>query len=341
MPTCFGVDIGNSGLRIALLDLAHRELGSMLRVNWCPADSQAIRRCSQEADRYLPDDNAWIKHIEQFIASTAPDRSLHSHRWLISSVRRDALVVLQNYLQQVNCHHFCHCIEVVDYTQIPLALDVDFPERVGIDRLLAALAATDLTASRPAIVVQAGSAVTVDLIQSWPDAPRRQAACPSPSLSPDSPSRDYAQQQSTPHTTQQHHLLGTFAGGAIVPGVPMMLRLLGKGADQLPEIDADDLLELPKLPGKNTEEAMTCGAAFALVGGVSLLIDRYRKQYGSAVPVILSGGDGMRLAPYIPQPLIVRPHLVHRGLLKLAELSSTVCLMDGSKRIIHPGIMHD
>jgi pantothenate kinase type III len=104
----------------------------------------------------------------------------------------------------------------------------------------------------------------------------------------------------------------------------MMLRLLGKGADQLPEIDADDLLELPKLPGKNTEEAMTCGAAFALVGGVSLLIANYRTQYGSEVPVILSGGDGMRLAPYIPQPLIVRPHLVHRGLLKLAELNSKV-----------------
>ena len=100
-----------------------------------------------------------------------------------------------------------------------------------------------------------------------------------------------------------------------------MLRLLGKGADQLPEIDADDLLELPKLPGKNTEDAMTCGAAFALVGGVSLLIANYRTQYGSEVPVILSGGDGMRLAPYIPQPLIVRSHLVHRGLLRLAELN--------------------
>lgn len=332
MSACFGVDIGNSGMRIALLDLAHGELGKMVRVNWCPADSQAIRRCDQNTDRYLPDDHAWIKHIEQFIASIAPDgkpdRSSHSHRWLISSVRRDALGVLQNYLQQDNFQHRCHRIEVVDYTQIPMALEVDFPERVGIDRLLAALAATDLTASRPAIVVQAGSAVTVDLIQSWPDAPRRQTACPSPPpsppLSPDSPSRDYAQQHSTPHTTSHHQLLGTFAGGAIVPGVPMMLRLLGKGADQLPEIDADDLLELPKLPGKNTEEAMTCGAAFALVGGVSLLIDHYRAQYGADVPVILSGGDGMRLAPYIPPPLIVRPHLVHRGLLKLAGLSSTV-----------------
>ncbi len=313
MPQCFGVDIGNSGLRIAVLNLALGQLGEMLRINWCPADSQAVRRCGDDSDRFLPDDTAWTRQVAQFVAITDTDPSETTARWLISSVRRDALDVLQTYLHQQACQR----IEVVDYTHIPLAIDVDYPERVGIDRLLAALAATELTPSRPAIVVQAGSAVTVDLLTS--------PASPDSPSSPASPSRDLPHKTSTPllPTSAKQPLLGTFAGGAIIPGVPMMLRLLGKGADQLPEIDADDLLELPKLPGKNTEEAMVCGAASALVGGVTHLIASYRAQYGADVPVILSGGDGMRLAPFVPAPLIVRPHLVHRGLLKLATSAST------------------
>ncbi|MCA9181246.1 MAG: type III pantothenate kinase, partial [Planctomycetales bacterium] len=139
-------------------------------------------------------------------------------------------------------------------------------------------------------VIQAGSAVTVDLVTAPTGEPRQPAS------------------------------LGSFEGGAILPGVPMMLRLLGKGADLLPEIDAAELLGLPPLPGKNTESAMICGAASALVGGVLHLVERYRQQYGQAIPIIISGGDGMRLRSYVPAPLIVKDHLVHRGLLRLAEL---------------------
>ena len=133
---------------------------------------------------------------------------------------------------------------------------------------------------------EAGSAVTVDLV----------SAC-------------------LPESDQ----LAAFEGGAILPGVPMMLRMLGQSADRLPEIDADDLLGLPDLPGKNTEQAMLCGAASALVGGVMHLVARYREQYGPDLPVILSGGDGMRLSPYISGPMVVESHLVQRGLLRLAE----------------------
>jgi pantothenate kinase type III len=295
MPLCFGADIGNSGLRVAVLDLARRDLGPMLRINWRPVtlpqdDRHAVPDQSTSAlPRFLPHDVAWTHQLQDFLQSNI--NTLAPQRWLISSVRRDALQVLRDFLgNSVESD-----VEVVDYKRIPLALSVDFPERVGIDRLLAALAASELTDSRPAVVIQAGSAVTVDLISAPP------ASFTSTTLAP----------------------LATFEGGAIIPGVPMMLRLLGKGADLLPELDADELLHVPRPPGKNTEAAMTCGAASALVGGVVHLVNTYRAQYGERVPVILSGGDGMRLAPYLPPPLVQRSHLVHYGLLKLAELCPT------------------
>lgn len=302
MAHCFGVDIGNSGLRVAALDVSQSALGHMLRINWRPASAEFVRRCDQQTSRYLPDDTQWTLRLSEFLERQAVAPTTTDTRWLISSVRRDALEVLQRYLRTETGHQ----VTVVDHSQLPLAIAVEAPERVGIDRLLAALAATEITTARPAIVVQAGSAVTVDLLSSAP-ATLSSSAATALTVAKRSPQQ----------------LLGTFEGGAIIPGVPMMLRLLGTGADLLPQIDADDLLELPRLPGKNTEQAMVCGTASALVGGVTHLISRYRAAFGADVPVILSGGDGMRLAQYISAPLIDRPHLVHHGLLKLAAIELT------------------
>ncbi len=169
---------------------------------------------------------------------------------------------------------------------IPLQVNVQNPQRLGIDRLLAAWAATSISDRRPLIVIQAGSAVTVDLVSGQP--------------------RD------------------AFEGGAIVPGVPMILRLLATAADMLPEVVADELTDLPDLPGRNTEAAMMAGAASALVGGVQHLVSRYRSAYGQDAPVILSGGDGLRLSPYIPQPLVVQSQLVLQGLLMFAQLQAAL-----------------
>ncbi len=317
---CFGVDIGNSGIRVAELHVVRREIGKMLRVNWCSKDNNAVRRCSDASHRYLPSDPAWLTEIESFMADqayAAGEPGGCPALWLISSVRRDASAVLQGYLDRRSDQRQ----EVVTYASIPLNLNVDFPERVGVDRLLAALAATELLnavtnstialAQPPArlgIVVQAGSAVTVDLIST----PHVGSTFGLPTET----------QPTVIHTevSPPNQPLGTFEGGAIVPGVPMMLRLLGQAADLLPEIDADDLLDLPKLPGKSTEDAMVCGTASALVGGVGHLVKRYREQAGQALPVILSGGDGMRLSPYLDPPVQIKSHLVHHGLLKMAEL---------------------
>ncbi len=281
MPHYFGVDIGNSGLRVSELDVEQGRLGNTWRIVWqhpFQGDSDLGAAASLDdanwssVARYRPADRAWLAELERL-----PCRD-GQVKWLVSSVRRDALEVLLEYLHR----QADTCVQVVDRSHVDLEVNVAQPEQVGIDRLLAASAAAQLSSSRPLLVIQAGSAVTVDLLTGHP---RR---------------------------------LGTFEGGAIVPGVPMMLRLLGQAADQLPEIDADDLTDLPSLPGKNTAGAMTCGAASALVGGVQHLVARYRGNFQQSLPVILSGGDGMRIAGYIPEPVEVEPHLVQRGLLGLA-----------------------
>lgn len=83
--------------------------------------------------------------------------------------------------------------------KVPIGVRVDEPASVGIDRLLNALAARELIPpGRPAIVVDTGSAVTVDLLDE----------------------------------------LGNFAGGTIFPGLRLMSMALREHTAQLPLVDA-------------------------------------------------------------------------------------------------------
>ena len=266
MTCLLGVDIGNSGLRVA--QLSRDGLGTIRRLYWTTGPN------SQRGQRFEPGSDEWISCIEDLL-------ELPNAKWFISSVRRDATAVLLSAISRFS-EVVAHEIRLQTLQELDLQVNVKEPERVGVDRLVASYAASKLESERPLVVIQAGSAVTVDLL--------------STSGSFDS-----------------------FEGGAIVPGVPMMLRLLGASADQLPEMDADELTEMPELPGKNTEEAMICGTASALVGGVRDLVTRYRKKYGNSVQLVLSGGDGMRIAPYLDKPLVVHPDLVLHGLLEIAD----------------------
>lgn len=281
-----GVDIGNSGLRIAELNIAESKVERTLRITWSHGTGHGtshgtadIRSPATEV-RYAPDSLEWLPIVEKFANETTRATGGGRCVWLVSSVRRDALQVLEEHVvRPIETRAEHDQWRVITRHDIAMQLDVLEPERVGVDRLLAASAAANLYAQRPLIVMQVGSAMTVDLVREG----------------------------------------NVFGGGAILPGVPMMLRLLGQAADLLPTIDADELTDLPPLPGRNTEQAMRCGTASALVGGAQHLVQRYRQAHGPSTLIVLSGGDGTRLAPHLPQPIAVVPHLVLHGLVFIAH----------------------
>ena len=88
--------------------------------------------------------------------------------------------------------------EVTSHSQLPIKVDVDFPEKVGIDRLLGAVAANRLrTPGHAAITVDVGTAMTINLIDP----------------------------------------AGVFVGGAILPGPRLMARSLHDGTAKLPRVE--------------------------------------------------------------------------------------------------------
>ena len=120
----------------------------------------------------------------------------NSH-WAIASVNQSACDALTNLLK-IDCPSAK--ITHLQNSMLPISTKLDSPELIGTDRLLAVLAVRELFPyARPAIVIDSGTAVTVDVLDAQ----------------------------------------GEFAGGVIMPGSALIARALNAGTSQLPEVNPD------------------------------------------------------------------------------------------------------
>ena len=204
-------------------------------------------------------------------------------RWVLASVHPQATASLVTWLGEES-----HSVMLLDsHRQIPLALDVDEPESVGLDRLLACAAAKALaprslggltpTAREngpgPFLVVQAGTALVVNLVNAD----------------------------------------GAFAGGAILPGLSLMAKSLREHTGLLPEVIVREPVE--STPGRTTEAAIRTGIYWAAIGAIRTL----RERFGGGLPLYLTGGDAEVLLPAIAEPVFHHPNLVLEGIRLSAE----------------------
>jgi type III pantothenate kinase len=170
-----------------------------------------------------------------------------------------------------------------DATFLPIAMRVEEPARVGIDRVLNAVAVNLVRpAGRPAIIVDSGTATTVDAV-----------------------SAD-----------------GGFEGGAILPGVELAARALADYTARLPRLAHSELVEAEYEPiGRNTRTAIRTGITWGQIGAVRELVKRIGDALAADSPVepvvFLTGGGAPLLAPYFPQARVER-HLALQGLAAVA-----------------------
>jgi type III pantothenate kinase len=172
--------------------------------------------------------------------------------WLVASVHRGAAERFAAVVSETAVKLRREwTIRQVTYRDVPMPILVDQPARVGIDRLLAALAADRLrTPGRAAVVVDCGTAITVDLVRA------------------DS----------------------SFAGGAILPGIAMSARALHEQTDALPRVDADRLDRPPAPLGASTVGAIQAGLYWGAIGAIRELIGRLSADRDGPLDVFLTGG---------------------------------------------------
>jgi len=149
------------------------------RMKWGWQDAQGL---TQGLALPLDDVQAWAQAI-----APLP----HHVPWLLAGSNPPVRDALADWLREQGRP----CRVVRDYRLLPIPVGVRQPERVGLDRLLNAVAVVRRQQS-PSLIVDAGSAVTVDLVDG----------------------------------------AGTFQGGAILPGLRLMARCLKQGTANLPEV---------------------------------------------------------------------------------------------------------
>ncbi len=197
--------------------------------------------------------------------------------WRVASVNRPAAARLVKWIDgacrtPAGTPAAARLLTAVD---VPIEVGIEHPERVGIDRLAAAVAANRLRSpDKAAVVVDTGTAVTVDLI-----------------------SAD-----------------GVFRGGAILPGIDMSARALHEHTDLLPLVSMSELSTPPAPVGVSTVMAIRSGLFWGAVGAIRELCGRYSAGLGSDPDVFLTGGTASHLAQFLWRDGRYEPHLVLSGI---------------------------
>ena len=192
-------------------------------------------------------------------------------RWRIATVNRPAATRLLTWLEgeaATKIHQLTH-------EQLHLVVELERPHDVGMDRLLAAIAANRLRPQdRPAVVVDLGTAITVDVISAY----------------------------------------GAFRGGAILPGIELSAKALHEFTDLLPQLSLAHLDEPPAALGTSTTEALTSGIYWGAVGAMRTLIEQLSEGLAEEPFVVLTGGAAPSVAKLLGPAVHFEPDLVLAGI---------------------------
>lgn len=167
---------------------------------------------------------------------------------------------------------------MTDYSELPIEIAVDFPERVGMDRLLDGVAANVLRRpSQPIIVIDVGTATTVNAVSK----------------------------------------AGVFLGGAILAGPELTARALNDYTAALPHVTLDEFTATePPVIGRNTEDAIRSGLYWGHWQSVWSYCVRMMEplEVAQAPQIVLTGGAAELFVNRLSPSHTYAPHLTLQGL---------------------------
>ena len=133
------VDVGNSALHLGWFDIADGLLGEPAAVFYSRNSIDCFTELSDWVRATLPEPVSWA------IATVNDPAAEKLHDWLATNLPG-------------------HDVRRISHCDCPIPIRLAEPQNVGVDRLMACVAAFELCGGQPAVVIDAGTAVTVDLL---------------------------------------------------------------------------------------------------------------------------------------------------------------------------------
>jgi len=236
------VDVGNSACKVGLV-----QAEALLEVH-----SYTLEECAYQPWRH--------RAVKDLTAMNVP--------WILSGSNPPIINGFASWLTRKG-----QVLRIIDSnTSLPITIDVQFPDRVGRDRLLNALAVEQV----PAIIISAGTAVTVDAVD------------------------------------EDRH----FLGGAIFPGLHLMAKALRDYTAKLPMIDARSTKPtLPgKNTEQAMHAGIVYSVLGGITGSVNEMLPRLSKAGSKDTTIYLTGGDAAALQPLLPWQVVAVPTLSLQGI---------------------------
>jgi type III pantothenate kinase len=227
--------------------------------------------------------NGWTNFVQSLDAV--------QRTWVVASVHRGRELELARWVKE---HRPRDGYQLLSYRDIPLVLDVRFPERVGLDRLATSVVANHLRVDgRPAIVVDAGTALKVHAVSAQ----------------------------------------GAFMGGAIFPGYRLAGRALAVQTDLLPEVGVSSQDHAPPAIGRDTESAIRSGLFWGFAGAAREIVARLSDELKQQPLIFVTGGDARGLVLSLgPQARFV-PDMCLSGIAMIARSLSTAATTSGHETL--------
>lgn len=280
----FAVDVGNTRTKIGF---------------WRDVESGPF------PDAEFADASETFEAVGAWLRSPAFD-GVGAARWLVSSVNDRKASALEAAVRRFRPLDAFSTLRLAD---VPIPVEYDYPEKLGIDRAVAAFAGVRLLgAGRPFLAVDVGTAATID----WVDE------------------------------------RGVFRGGAILPGPRLIAESLQAKTANLPALDDPERegARTFDYPATETTKAIRLGVVYSLVGAISAFYWQTRRRLleGGSDPtwlaLLIAGGDARaterRLRTLFddweasfgadfafPRPeIVVEPRLLSFGLREIARSTS-------------------
>lgn len=134
-------------------------------------------------------------------------------------------------------------------TDLPISLDYKTPETLGADRIAAAVGAWTLFPNENSLVIDVGTCITIDLINSE----------------------------------------GVFKGGAISPGLRMRMKAMANYTSQLPDISMIwEEIDL-NMVGKSSKECLLSGSFFGIVHELNGAVETFTQDFTSINVILTGG----------------------------------------------------
>lgn len=134
-------------------------------------------------------------------------------------------------------------------SKMPIELDYTTPETLGTDRIAAAVGALDLFPEQNTLLIDLGTCLTMDFVDSE----------------------------------------GDFKGGVIAPGLKMRMKAMASYTDKLPDISSEWQSMNPELIGRSTKECLLSGSYTSILHEIRGIITEFEKDFTSINVILSGG----------------------------------------------------